>query len=990
MTLRRLVTFALLLLLGLPLAAQTTASLQGVVTRDGVPVRGATITVTSEALQGPRTTLSGENGAYDFAALPPGDYTITATNGERVLSTKATLKLAETTQADLALRTIVSDAITVHAVPPSTLSTTAVTTNLTLREVDLLPVQRNQNASSQLAPGVAASTFGQGQLAISGGPTYDNLVLVNGVAVTENVVGQMRPMYVEDAIEETTLLTAAVPAEYGRFTGGVVNTITKSGGDDFSGSLRDSLTNAAWVAQSPLREARVDSLNHVWEGTLGGFVLRDRLWFFGAGRRATNDMARQTIPVPAFTGNPSSAASARLDYTEGNDQKRYEGKVTAQITPRHNVTGSYFSIDTQGTNTRFTNNIYDAASLTTRNDPESLRALRYDGFFAQQLLIEAQVSRRTFAFESSGSQFTDLIRGTVVLDRANANARFNSPTLCAVCENEHRDNEDVLLKASYSLDTATFGSHRLTAGAERFREQRLPNSHQSGSDFTIFATRVQYANGSLYPVFTPTTANGGGTFIRWNPIGAVARENDLRTDSLFVDDRWDYGSRWSFSLGARYDRNHSVDADGIVRSDDSRVSPRLTVRFDPRGNGRQRISASFADYSSRIADSIASSNQIAGNAAAIDFAYKGPAINDKALNTSLPDAIRVLFDAFNGAQGGTGNTAAANLRTGGLRTVPGYATYFDDSLASPYVRELTAGYGFQFFGGGFAKIDLIKRDWRNFYAASVTTSTQHVSTPLGVPVDLALYRNSDAIDRNYRGVQLQLRYSPSRFQSGVFYTYSKLRGNDEGENATLGAVANVDTSAYYPQFLDYARYAPDGYLPGDQRHRLRAWIGADVPMPALVGRLNISLLQSYDSGLPYSAVGAINVTRYAGAPANPGYASIPNGLYYFSDRGAFRTDDIRSTSLAVRYARNIAGNVELFAQGDLLNVFNEHRIADPTRLGTGVTTAATSTTLQPFNPFTETPVEGTHYQLAANFGQPLNNMAYQTPRTVRLSFGFRF
>jgi len=237
---------------------------------------------------------------------------------------------------------------------------------------------------------------------------------------------------------------------------------------------------------------------------------------------------------------------------------------------------------------------------------------------------------------------------------------------------------------------------------------------------------------------------------------------------------------------------------------------------------------------------------------------------------------------------------------------------------------------------------------------------------------------------------LQLRYNPSRFQSGVFYTYSKLRGNDEGENATAGAVANVDTAAYYPQFLDYARYAPDGYLPGDQRHRLRAWIGADVPIPALVGRLNVSLLESFDSGLPYSAAGAINVTRYTGAPANPGYASIPNGLYYFSDRGAFRTDDISSTSLAVRYSRGIAGNAELFAQGDLLNAFNQHGLADPSRIGTGVTTAATSTALQPFNPFTETPVEGTHYQRAANFGQALNNMAYQTPRTVRLSFGVRF
>src|SRR6185503_821205 len=171
---------------------------------------------------------------------------------------------------------------------------------------------------------------------------------------------------------------------------------------------------------------------------------------------------------------------------------------------------------------------------------------------------------------------------------------------------------------------------------------------------------------------------------------------------------------------------------------------------------------------------------------------------------------------------------------------------------------------------------------------------------------------------------------------------------------------------------------------------VRAWVGGDVPLPASFGRLELSLLQSFDSGLPYSAAAAINVTRYAGAPANPGYASIPNGLYYFSDRGAFRTDDVSATSLAVRYSRNVFRDVQLFAQGDLLNAFNRSDIADPTRLGTTITSAATSTTLQPFNPFTETPVEGVHYQRAANFGQPLNNLAYQTPRTYRFSLGFRY
>jgi len=213
----------------------------------------------------------------------------------------------------------------------------------------------------------------------------------------------------------------------------------------------------------------------------------------------------------------------------------------------------------------------------------------------------------------------------------------------------------------------------------------------------------------------------------------------------------------------------------------------------------------------------------------------------------------------------------------------------------------------------------------------------------------------------------------------VHYTLSTLRGNDDGESGTTGAVANVDPSLFYPEFFAYDRAAPTGYLTGDQRHRLRAWAGYDI------GRLTVTLMQSFDSGLAYSMVGPFNLTRYAGAPANPGYNSIPNGLYYFSGRGALRAESAHSTDLAVRY-----GIGRFFAQADLLNAFNNDSIVDPQRLGTTVTTAATSTTLQPFDPRTQTPVAGVHYQVAANFGQPLNDLAYQRPRTVRISLGARF
>src|SRR5262249_19716071 len=153
------------------------------------------------------------------------------------------------------------------------------------------------------------------------------------------------------------------------------------------------------------------------------------------------------------------------------------------------------------------------------------------------------------------------------------------------------------------------------------------------------------------------------------------------------------------------------------------------------------------------------------------------------------------------------------------------------------------------------------------------------------------------------------------------------------------------------------------WLQGDERHRLRAWLGRDFSIASTT--TSLTLMHSFDSGQPYSVAAPINLTGYAGAPADPGYNSIPNGIYYFSDRGALRTDDIQSTDVAIRTSVR-TGPVEWFAQGDVLNVFNRAGIADPTRISTAVTTAATSTTLQPFDPAKETPVLDVHYQLAAN------------------------
>ena len=328
---RSLFVFALLLIAATAFA-QTTATLSGTVTTDGTPIPGATVTITSPQMQGSRTTVTGDAGGYVFPGIPAGDYTVTVElAGMQSVSKRVSIGVGQSGRADAELKVAaLAQAITVTAGAPTVLETPSVSQNISNELVEDLPIGRTVLAAAVLAPGVNANTPSAGQLSISGSPGYDNLVMVNGVAITENVRHQSLDLYIEDAIQETTVLTGAISAEYGGFTGGVVNSITKSGGNKFSGSFRDSLTNPSWSELTPGQEANgtklLDKLGSVYEGTLGGFILRDRLWFFAAGRKVESDQQRALRAVPL-----GDATRASLDFATTTEEDRYEIKLTGQI-----------------------------------------------------------------------------------------------------------------------------------------------------------------------------------------------------------------------------------------------------------------------------------------------------------------------------------------------------------------------------------------------------------------------------------------------------------------------------------------------------------------------------------------------------------------------------------------------------------------------------------------------------------------------------------
>jgi len=984
---RSFIAIAALLMMAVPLSAQTLGSLTGTVNFDNAPLPGATVTITSPALQGSRTTNTDVNGNYNFAALPPGQYAVQITmEGMEQATVPVRVSLGGTARADAALRlTAVSESVTVTASAPAVLETTEVQTNLQADLVEELPIGRTIQGAITLAPGVTTNGPG-GALVVGGGYAYDTLYVINGAVTNENLRGQTDNLFIEDAIQETTVMTGGISAEYGRFTGGVVSAITKSGGNEFSGSFRDSLTNPSWDETSDYGEEQQDStLDETYEATLGGRIIRDRLWFFGAGRKAE-------VSQPGFyiDGGALDNPVPRDPTVQTDD--RYEAKLTGQITPKHTLVGTYLDYKVNQT-PQCAFGCWDESTVDVdgRDLPREMYTGHYNGIITNNFLVEAGYSTRSLKFVDSGGEHVttnfndprDLALGTWAYDYTVAGGAWGAPIFCATCGAESRENDYWNLKGTYYLATKGLGTHNIVAGYENFTESRLANNYQSGSNFDIYvyATSPEFEDdGTFRPILNT------GDVLRWVPIETLSQGSDFITKSFYLNDKWDLNSRWSFNLGLRYDVNDGKDSAGKSISDDSNLSPRLGLTYDILGDGRFRANATYSKYVSRIQEGVGGAAG-GGNPSYYFYYYDGGQIGGRGSGLDSFGVLEELFKWFL-AQGGTDVVEPFAV------TIPGLNTRLDGHLKSPNVDEFTLGLGSQIGKSGFVRVDYVDRTWNDFYTVTTRPNDQ-IQNPVNTSefLDMKTTENTNDIERTYQALQAQASYRAwNRVNFGGSYTYSEAKGNEIGETAGSGPVASNPFS--YREYKAFAQNNPVGFLPNDQTHRARLWVGYDQPLGTF-GNLNVSVLERFDSGTPYSAFANINPSAYV---TDPGYAQVPNSVaYFFSDRGEYRADDTTSTDLALNWTIPVR-KVSIFAQGEIINVFNEQAVVAPSA---SIRTFASRGNT--FNPFTETPREcpqgtstadcvagGYHWQKNAAFGQPTGAASYQLPFTYRVSLGLRF
>src|SRR5262245_12882306 len=346
---------------------------------DQAPLPGVTVTASSPALQGKRTAVTDVNGVFIIKGLPAGAYTVDfdLSQFEPAKSENIALTVGGTAEVNAVMKLSARiETVTVTAETPSPLATTTSSQAFKKSDIDALPVGRTPAQIAELAPGLTNNTPNAGQVTIGGATAFDNVFMLNGVDINDNLFGTAHGVFIEDAIQETNVLVGGISAEYGRFSGGVINMVTKSGGNTFSGSFRENFGKPTWIARTPREVANnithADVLSKTSEGTFGGPLLRDRLWFFSAGRHESSN-----TPLTFVQTNGSSTTNLA--------NKRGEVKFTGSPASGHTISGDYTKVSVEEQN-RFSlnSNSLDKSTLVNRQTPTSLFVTNYNGVLANK------------------------------------------------------------------------------------------------------------------------------------------------------------------------------------------------------------------------------------------------------------------------------------------------------------------------------------------------------------------------------------------------------------------------------------------------------------------------------------------------------------------------------------------------------------------------------------------------------------------------------
>jgi hypothetical protein len=945
-----------------------------VTSSDGQPLPGVVVTLSSPALLGERTATTDASGAYLFRGLSPGDYKLAyALSGFASLQRSIDVPLGQTVVVPASMSVAaVEETVQVIGESSSILTETQVATNYKYEEVvDKLAMNRNLAAIAELAPGLTDNGPNIGQITIGGAFAYDNVFLLNGVDINDNLFGTANQLFVEDALQEISIMTSGISAEYGRFSGGVINAVTKSGGNDFSGSFRTEVTNPAWQDESRVEKdaiaagrgkPHVDDTNFLYSATLGGPVVKDRLWFFGAARKEDSSEAR-------------ALSIFGTGYTFGTANRRYEGKLTGRIAENHNLSANYIKVTNENTNLASINTTLsiDDKTLVDRQTPNSLFVARYDGTLSPQLFVEARYSQKKFGFRNTGGTSTDILDSpfrALGLAGIPQDSHYNAPYFSSL-DPEDRNNRQYAAALSYFLSTGNLGRHDLKFGGERYTSTRTGGNSQSASGYVFFADPVMSGgrpvvdpNGFIVPNFQ----TGVSRIV--NFISLPGAQINLNTLSLFLNDRWQLDDHWTFNLGLRMER-HSTDATqaGITSIKSSAFVPRLGATFDVKGDGKWIVQATYGHYSGKASETQFADNTNVGTPSNVTYQYRGP--------------------AGQGVDFAPGFDLANYVIIGGgfpIRNI-----FLEDDLNTPITKEWTLQAGTRLGNKGEFKAVYTNRRTTNFLEDFITldlgkTTVVENGRDFGTFDNVLIHNTNDIPERSYQGLLFLANYRIlDNWQAGAHWTVQlKNEGNFEGEAANQPG--NYSIIGDRPEFYSAERHFPTGKTDDYQQHKLRLFSTYDLGL-GRAGTVTLGGLYRYDSPQVYSLSAANVPISSIQRSRDPGYARPPTTqTLFFGGRGSAEFEASHLVDFSLFYDVPVYRDLRPFIKAELRNAFNKQPL-----IGFNTTISAKNGATDPKDDLGLP----TDYTKGSLFGTPVNNHTATAPHVpfpqeFRFSIGFRF
>ena len=801
------VLLAVLTLLPFSAYAATTGNLFGIVTDGtGAALPGVTVTLTGPNLQGSRSAVTNASGEYQLALLPPGTYRAEFALGgfDTIARSGIAVSLDNTTRYDVTMAMgAVAEAITVTAdavvVDPTSTTVQQNFGTQHLKYAAIGTAGRSYQTVLQQAAGVAGGSNPQ----VMGANLGQNNYMLDGVNTTDPVTHTFGSNLPFDAIQEVSIQTLGKDAEYGRAIGGVVNVVTKTGGNEFSGTFDARITNDSLSESGDHYDADTQDYREFKpSATLGGPIARDRVWFFGTLERVDNE--RQNPDRPGANWSPGARTF------EGWNSL---GKITATPAPNHTLSFRFTDNRADINNSR-DSSFYRPEADSYQLQESTIYNVGYDAIINPSWLASVQVGVRKGYLETgpmSGDQ------NGIQITNNNTSIRWNN---YGNFQGGDRNRDELIASTTYFFQAA--GSHTLKAGInfDQAEFNAFNNATGLGVDQSFCATQFGQPAGAVCGATQINLAGPGGANV--NDIGvprqlavstinpAELTESDLQ--AYYVQDEWHPITPLTLRLGLRYETVEFSTPNTTAPKLD-KIQPRLGVAYDVFNNANTVVHGFWGEIMDDNGLTLSSFLSTLGTVTSF-------------FNWRASDQSWVFAGASGGASGNT----------------------YDPNLKPTYGEEINIGLTQRIWTNTSLDLTAVRRESKDMFE----DSCREIHCDTGV----FWLTNSPAGDDNalrseYTGYIAKVETRPYSWLSGLAsYTWSESKGSVEyTQNA--GTDFDVAPDHFVNTF---------GYLSDDARHRFKASGFARAPFGTTFG-----FDYTYRSGLAYNTTAALPPTAQYGA-----------------------------------------------------------------------------------------------------------------------------